>query len=225
MIDILQKILESPAGSFSFVFGLMFLAGWLIHYVTKYVVSNKNAMKKLDLLSCEENSKKIEDIELKIATFPCDLHTKVLDRHDDKLDELKTDVVEMRGLMRLQFGVPLAQQKSPLSLNEEGLRIASENNLDAIIDDNWDKISAELQGLKTRNPYDIQEYCFDTAFADTTGFRGLKFVAVKDLEKMKIVAFKCGYPVLAISRVIGILIRDRYFAENGIDILHICETN
>ena len=195
--------------------------------------------KKLDALPCDLHTKALDlhtktldkvsealnESIRKLASLPCNLHSKVLDKHSLKLDELKTevvevkmDVVEMRVLMRLQFSDPLAQKKSPLSLTEEGEKIASKNNLNAIIDVNWSKINASLQDLKTKNPYDIQEFCFDTAFADTTGYKELKFFPCEDIDKMKIVAFKAGYPVLLISRVMAILIRDRYFAENNINI-------
>ena len=66
---------------------------------------------------------------------------------------------------------------------------------------------------------DIQEFSRNTAYFDTENINEAKFFSERDIDKLKIVAFKTGYPIVIITKVImGILIRERYIKENGIDV-------
>ena len=218
MIEVIKNIHESPAGSFSFVLGMMILAGWLIHYVTKYVVSANNTIKKLDALKCDVHSKKIDTLELKTEMLPCDIHTDKLDYHSQKLNDLKTDIAVIKTSLNYSFGSkdPIAKKKSPIVLTEIGEELVASNNLASMVDENWGKISSSLKNLNTNNPYDLQEFCIDTAFADTLPFNTPKFLSDLDIDKLKRIAYNSEYPLLSITRAVAVLIRDRYFSENQI---------
>ena len=187
--------------------------------IAMYHASIQDTRQTVDELPCDAHSRKLD-------ALPCELHTKILDMHSHKLDELKTEVVEvkmdvseMKGLMRLHYESALAKTKSPETLTEEGEKLVSDYNLTAIVNNNWNKITASINALKTRNPYDIQEFSRKTAFIDTHNPQEAKFFSKEDIDKLKLIAFKTGYPlVLVVTQVMGILIRDKYFSENNIDV-------
>ena len=77
MIETIQKILESPAGSFSFVFGIMVLAGWLIHYTTKFTTK----------ISVEHN-----------------LLTEKTGKMEAHIDEIKKDIAFIKGAFDVVIG-------------------------------------------------------------------------------------------------------------------------
>ena len=196
MLETVQKILESPAGSFSFIFGMMVLAGWVIYYVTKFFT--------------------------KITIEHGQIY-KRLDKTESDIEQIKTDVVEIKGSLRfitdmISKNDPVAKKKSPLSLNEFGEQLVESYNLDAMVSVNWEKINNALRGLKTKNPYDLQQFCIDTSHVDALKIKTSVFFTDADIEKIKIISYKTGVPLFSISRLIGILIRDRYFKENGIDV-------
>ena len=196
MIETFQKILESPAGSFSFVFGLLVLAGWIIFYVTKFTTR----------------------ISVEHGEF-----NKRMEKTESNINDIRMDIAEMKGSLRFVIDLvgkndPLARKKSPLSLTEDGEKMVEKHGLDIIVDSNWDKINAVLKNLPTNNPYDIQQFCFEKAFADTTFIKSLVFFSEKDIDKLKIISFKTGLSLFSITRLMGIVIRDRYFAENKINI-------
>jgi len=193
--SIIERILGSPVGSFSFVFGIMILAGWLIYFVTK----------------------KITEITVTHSYF-----VKRLDKVETNIDVIRMDISEMKGTLRLVTDYitkndALMKKRSPLSLTEEGIKTVEDNQLSIMIEDNWGKINAALHNLKADNPYDIQEFCFNTAFTDTLHDRPLKFFTEKDIDKLKKLSYKSGISLFIITRMLGILIRDRYFKENEID--------
>jgi hypothetical protein len=166
MIETIQKIRESPAGSFSFIFGVMFLAGWVIHYATKF------------------------------ATRITTKHESITDRMsrtESFIDEIRKDIAFIKGSFDAVMSVkdPTTKRKSPLSLTDFGKSIAESNNLGEIVNTNWVKISAALKESKAKNPYDIQQFCIEDTFVTPE-----RFFSDKDLGKLKIIAFKSGLPLL-----------------------------
>ena len=192
MLDTIRAILGSPPGSFAFVFGILALAGWVIHYATKFAV---NISSKHDRFN------------------------ERMDKTESVIEEIRRDIVFIKGTLDLAIANKdsLTKKRSPLSLTDSGKEFVETNNLDVMIDSNWQKISSALQSINNKNPYDLQEFCIDTAFADTTLIKPSKFFSGNDIEKLKVLSFKSGHPLVLITRVMGILIRDRYFDENNID--------
>jgi len=87
---------------------------------------------------------------------------------------------------------------------------------DVMVDDNWDKINAAIQRLKTDNPYDIQQFCLDIALVDTFPDIEKKCFTEKDIDKIKIIAYETCEPIIVFTNMIGLIIRDKYFEENSI---------
>jgi len=210
MLEAIQKIFESPAGSFSFVLGIMILAGWLIHYATKFVTKISVEHGQFDK-RMEKAEANIDQIKTDVAEIK-----GIVNIHKTDIAEMKVDIAEMKGALIVRYGNPLSKKKSPVSLTDEGEKMVSDNHLDVIVNSNWDRINTAIKRLKTQNPYDIQEFCRYASVSDTINVTDAKFFSEPDIDKLKIVAFKSGYPVVLIAHVMGILIRDRYFAENRI---------
>ena len=191
MLEIIKTALESPAGSFSFVFGIMAACGWVIHYTTKFATK---------------------------ISIKHDLFNLRMDKTESHMDEIRKDVAYLKGQFDTVVGIKDAtvKKKSPISLTDIGKDIASSNNIAAMIDSNWSKINAALHGEKTKNPYDLQQFCIEKTFVEPE-----KFFSDKDIDRLKIIAYNAGMPLLSITRIAGVLIRDRYFAENEIDLTEV----
>ena len=220
--------------------GLLIVVAVIMYFVTMYHVSIQNTRKKadstkkrVDELPCVENGKKLDILTHRVDELPCDTHKEILksinrtleyygrDIFEVKKDitEIKMDMSEMKGALYFAFGknLPFAKKKSPLSLTDDGIEMVTANHFDKIIDEKWSRICEALNNLNTKNPYDLQEFCISTVFADTT-LNTPKFLSEKDIDRIKILSYKSGIPIFFYTQALGILIRDRYFAENGIDV-------
>lgn len=129
-----------------------------------------------------------------------------LGRIDGSLDIIKRGIgVEMKTLTR---------NNSPVVITDEGWEVVKAINAKEAIDEVWDKILEEISKKvnKESNPYDINEACFDVAD------RYMSFITKQRQESTKLYALKKSYKLYDFDRLFGVIIRDRYFKENGIDI-------
>lgn len=114
MIELIRDILTSDAGSFAFVVSLMLLAFWLVYYVTKKV-----ALMNADHTSLSRSVSKIE------AT----------------VDDMRRDLSYLKGSLDiLRSPDQLLKAHSPISLTDEGKRVATELGAEAMIARNWQSI-------------------------------------------------------------------------------------
>jgi len=226
--DIAGKILYHPVGIFSFVFGLMNIVGWLIFYITR----------KITIVTTEQShlvkgQDKIESHIDKIKSDISDINgtlrfviekTEEIDNDVNKMkndiSEINKDIFEMKTTLNFAFAEnkPFAVKNSPWRLNEEGKETVKKYSLDLMVEINWSKINRALQELKSQNPYDLEIFCFDMLSIDARSDTSLKYFEEKDIDKIKRLSYKSGIPLLFYSRMIGILIRNKYFKENNIDL-------
>jgi len=187
-VDYLKELFLSPFGSFASVFSLFAVAFWLVHYITKKTTQINSSHNLL-----KESVVKVEN----------------------NIDEIRRDVSYMKGTIDAAITIKdsTTKKRSPISLTDLGNEIAESNNIEAMIHSNWSKIKLLLDDLKMNNPYDIQQYCVEETFIEPK-----KFFTEKDFDKLKFIAYKSGLPLMSITRIAGVLIRDRYFKENGIDV-------
>ena len=172
------------------------LAFWLTHYITKKVTEIKSSHNTLS----ESVGKMEKDI-----------------------DEIRRDLSYLKGTIDIikspKKGEPLIQSNSPISLTEAGKKVAEELKADILIASNWDKISAMISGTGIDNAYDIQQYCLETSSVEPE-----KFFDGKSLLHIKDFAYKHGQPLQLYLRMLGVIIRDRYFKEKGVPLSKIDET-
>lgn len=127
------------------------------------------------------------------------------------IDELRKDMAYIKGTIELKND--LAQSHSPVSLTQKGKEVCDEIGAEEIVANNWSKIKNTLNNeVHNKNAYDIQQYCIETAAVEPE-----KFFNNTDLEKIKLFAFKKGKSFQYFSMVFAIIIRDKFFAEKGID--------
>jgi len=200
MIDLIKQILGSQAGSLGFVFGIMFLGGWLIHFVTK-----KTTLIDSDHNMLRETNKRIEQ------NF-----TEAASKIERNVDETRRDLVYLKGTIDILIAgsKPLTQSKSPISLTEYGLEISAKLKADEIIAKNWEKIFKVLEeNICDKNAYDIQTYCMEAVAVEPE-----KFFDKQSLDGIKLYAFKEGKSFQYYSGVFSVLIRDKYLQIKNIDI-------
>jgi hypothetical protein len=204
MIDLLKDILLSPAGSFASVFSLFALSFWLVHWITKKATEIRMSQEKVE----SSVSSVYERID------------KRVDKMEGHIDEIRKDISFLKAMVELfQFNSKqgVAKSKSPVSLTETGHQIAEQLHAEAMIARNWDKIYTNLEArISDKNAYDIQQYCIETATVNLESF-----FEKNDIDMVKTVAYKDGRPLAFYAPVFGVLIRDRYLQQKGIDVLDI----
>lgn len=208
MFELVKEILTSPGGSFACIMlvGLFFF--WMYHWVTVNIVrirsEHKNTM---------DNNKTIIENQDKV----CDKLENKVDYLTRSMNDLFKDIALIKGIIessRRNIGDELTQRKSPISLTEKGYDEVEKYNLNSIVDNNWNTIYSNLEkDVTCKNPYDIQTYCIETAFAEPE-----KFFTQDDILKIKNIAFKNGYALMSYTNILGVLIRDKYFQQKGIKI-------
>jgi hypothetical protein len=192
MIDLIKQALQSPAGSFGFVFSLLVLGFWLVHWVTRKVT---------------------------IINSSHDGLNKKIDKIESNIDDIKTDMYYLKGSFDIiKRGIsPVAQSLSPVSLTKIGIEKSKIINADDMVARNWEKIYDDLEkNIGNKNAYDIQQYCMDTAAMYPN-----KFLSDADIYFLKTIAYKEGNPLMYYSPIFGIIIRDKYLSIKGIDVSNV----
>jgi hypothetical protein len=162
--------------------------------------------KKLDLLVC-----KVDNLTDRFDRLECN-------SHNNKLNNLESRTSHIEGALNIKTKViDWSKKKSPLTLTEEGDKELRKYNLYAMIDDNWNKISSALREQESQNPFDIDNYCRVAAFADTLQNKPLEFFTDKDIDRLKRISYITGNHPLEYTEIMGIVIRDKYFEEVGIN--------
>lgn len=141
MWEVIKTIISSPAGSFAVVVGLLYLCGWLIHYVTKHIEHFKVKNEKVDKLETTIDSIK-EDLHYIKATL---------------------NVIQAANNS-------LTQSHSPVSLTTKGIEVADKMGIHKMIADNWDEIVGLIESKSLNNAYDIQQFCIETATVNPGAF-------------------------------------------------------
>lgn len=185
--DVFNFISATFGVSFAVALAVIILAFWLTYYITKRVTEIRSENSELN---------------------------KCIHKAENNIDEIRRDMSYIKGSIDIIKGAPynpLMQSNSPISLTELGKQVAKEIQADVLINDNWTRISKALEPLKGKNAYDIQQYCIVTADVESS-----LFFDDRTIDKVKSYAFNKGMPVQMYLRMLGLLIRDRFFKENDI---------
>lgn len=189
MIELVKNILGSPVGSATFVASLILGGGWLVHYITK----------------------KVTEITCSHSTL-----SKTAEKIEKNIDEIRKDISFLKGsldVVKQSNNTSLTQAHSPISLTEKGKAVAIEINAEQVIANNWEKINAIIEaGVRGKNPYDIQVFCIEEISVYPE-----KFFLSDDLGRIKLYAYNSGEPLTLYTRMIAVIVRDRYFLEHKIE--------
>jgi hypothetical protein len=128
-------------------------------------------------------------VEKRVDALPCNAHS-------DTIADLKSDVKSiLRDIGNLNFkfdlftrGATLVRQNSPLSLTEEGIRIASELKIKDKILCNWQAIKQLIdKEAESAGAYDVQQCCMNLATNKLD-----ELFAPQDIQEFKLYAFNRG---------------------------------
>jgi hypothetical protein len=148
-------------------------------------------------------------VEKRVDSLPCNAHA-------DTIAELKSEVKSIsRDIGKLNFkidlftrGATLVQHNSPLSLTEEGVRIANELKIKDKILYKWHTIKQLIEKESdSQSAYDIQQCCMALATNKLD-----ELFAPEDIQEFKLYAFDNGNDLSYYAIVIGMMLRDEYLA-------------
>lgn len=184
------------------------LALWVVYFLTKHVTTIRNDHSGLQA--------RIEDVEQRLDSKIDAVEARAekrFDKLDIAIDEIRKDIAYLKGSLDIfkNKQTSLMESHSPISLTEEGQKVAKEMGATEMIDDNWSKISKNLVKLEGANAYDIQTYCIETASVEPECF-----FDGTTIDSIKTFAYKKGMPLQLPLRLLGLMIRDRYFFEKGV---------
>ena len=167
----------------------------------------------------------------RIDKLPCDDHSMKMEEQDRRREEMEKRVVRIDATLTymqksldalvqsLQGGQkgtpdPFTQAHSPLSLTLLGEEMVLRTGMREMLQKRWEDIRRMVaEHSVSKNPYDIQQYCLEQAVVFPE-----KFLEPQDLDRLKTDAFQKGLTLTPYMRAVAVLVRDRYFEENGIDV-------
>ena len=176
-------------------------------------------------LPCDSNAeilKKLTEKSFDKSELPCKEHADKVNQHNKDVFELKTTLSYMNKTIEnmnttlktlvKSVAIPMTQQNSPLKITEEGWRVAEELGMEEMFARKWNDINELInEHAKSKNPYDVNEFCIQWAVVYPE-----KFLDEKDLDKVKIYAYQKGIDLSEYMKIIAVMARDKYFELNHI---------
>ena len=156
--------------------------------------------RKVKTLPCkdhEEELKKISDIASEISSLNGKVSVLLMDRGSSSTDKVAWE------------------SNSPIRISSYGKGISESVGLEKFVNDNWD-FTYEYIHNRTKgsmNPYDIQQVCFDVAFLESE-----KVLSTEGFDKLRLKAFSEGVALYDFQRLVGLIARNKYFDQLGINI-------
>lgn len=163
---------------------------------------------------------------VQVTKWQCEMKsaTERTKKVEDNLDGIKTDIHYIKGTLDvLKANMPnaLTQAHSPVSLTLRGQEQAEKMGVYDLVAENWDKIIKYIDAnVASKNAYDIQQFCIERASISPE-----MFFAPEDVAKIKNFAFNNGQPLAYYGGMIGVIIRDKYFAMKGIPLAQVDEND
>jgi hypothetical protein len=151
-----------------------------------------------------------------------DYQEKTTERLDDKIEQVKVELVEIKVnaketatkvdlIYKSLTTNSIMQKNSPEILTEEGEIVRKEIKADEIFEKYKDELINKIDKEKEKNAYDLQEEAF-RVIDDVL----LKLLNETELNTIKNAAFKHGCPIFNVVSVFKVLLRDFLFIKTGI---------
>jgi hypothetical protein len=135
---------------------------------------------------------------------------------ESNIEAIKLDMMEIKAFISVyrQENNRFSQRNSPISLSEAGNIVASSIEAEKIVNRCWAQLEKEIKSEieHSSNPYTIQDSCF------SIGKHFIDFLNDTELDLIKKYAYQEGHNIVNYDLVFGILIRDKYFRENNINV-------
>lgn len=192
MLKLIQTLFENPAGGFGTMFALVLAVFWVVSFVSRKI---------------GEHSETVREMKRKT------------DKSEDRFEKLREDMGFIKSKLMIfeekLTGVDaLTASHSPISLTALGKKVAEEMGAECLIANDFEKIVSVIDGSGAGNPYDIQQFCIETA----TSFPE-RFFSPESLNRLKNFAYGKGHLLPAYGTMLGVMIRDAYFRRKEIDVV------
>ncbi|MDE6824629.1 MAG: hypothetical protein K2J27_07875 [Duncaniella sp.] len=185
--------------SLAFAIAILGIAFWLTYYVTKKTIEIRKDHSAFTS-SHERLTASVEEIRRDMAAVK---------GATSDLNEMRRDIAYLKGSMDIiRSHDDLMRSHSPISLTEEGKKVAAELDADRLIGNDWPLIRSSIMESGLTEDYDIQQFCLETASVEPE-----KFFQKETIEAVKRYAYNNGKPVQLYYRVLGLLIRDRFLSQ------------
>ena len=139
---------------------------------------------------------------------------KVIDGIQKAIQKMASEISSLKFFLRR--GRSYTERLSPVALSKEGKEVAESLSLESIVSDNWKDIRSRLtkkqEEAEDDTPYTLQTVCFEIAEEYSN------FLKKEELEKVKTFAYHEGVDISSFSPIFAIIIRDKYFAEKGMNV-------
>lgn len=159
------------------------------------------------------NGKEREKNRESVEQIVTQTHRK-MDHIEQNLEKFNDDIFQIKYSIQLHLKNldSVYFYKDPISLTKIGRETSFKLNLDHLVANNWEKIHRQLKAhIFSNTPYDIQEYCIETAT-----LRLNKLLSPEEIKKLKLIAYNNGENMYSYSLIIAILIRDNYLKTENI---------
>jgi len=190
MLEFIKQIFTSPEGSFGSAVAFVLFCFWAVHWITKKIT-----------IICTEHG----------------VLTGNTVKMEGNIDDIRRDLAYLKGsfdLLKPGTQNTLMQRKSPISLTDKGKTVATDIKAEEILSKNWEKILDILnKEIADKNAYDIQQYCIESLSVEPA-----KFLDKESLLSLKNYAFNQGEPLQLYTRLLGIVLRDRYLKYKKIPV-------
>lgn len=198
IFETVKMIAGSAGGSFAIVAGFILLVFWVYGKFVQITARHAEIERRHD---------KFEDMTSSIRNDIASIH--------GDMQYVKSTLNTLLDNMQRSTGKKSAiQAHSPLSLTDYGHEMAQGLKAERAIALNWDAIKAKMDAeLTSRNPYDIQTYCLEKIPVAPEAFFSKALV-----EHFKIYAFVNGLTLFECMKVVGLIVRDKYFECEGISL-------
>lgn len=143
-----------------------------------------------------------------------------IDKVNEDIKKINTDISEIKWninfiisrIDKMDWG--FTQTKSPISLTKKWEDLAKEEEIYDSIAIKWQEIKTIInENCKDLNPYDIQQFILKETMLNLD-----KFLDEKWLERLKIRAYKEWVKLEALARIIAVIIRNKFFEDEKINI-------
>jgi len=188
------------------------IGGAIVYIYLSLKFKTDKTADKVENLPCDKHSERIGIAETlgvktadKIENLPCD-------KHSERIGVTEVLSAKLDGIVQIlnaKSGNSIIQARSPIGLTEFGKKIVDETKMQQYIDRNWTSVAQKItEGAKSKEPYDIQQFCFDYAVA-----RPEEVLSPEGYASVKDKAFTEGLALFALLQAAGVILRDKYFKD------------
>ena len=194
VITFIKTVAGSDGGAFAIMAMFIVLAFWLYGKFVKLVAKNEQTQS-----CCTKLDAKTDSLSAEINLIKGDMQF------------VKSTLNNIVNMLQSEKG-SMVKANSPLSLTDIGKQAAVDMKAEDAVAVNWEKIRAIMDAeIADKNPYDIQTYCLEKITVAPE-----RFFEQPTLDAFKIYAYRNGRTLFECMKVIGIIVRDKYFSVNSI---------